>query len=130
MLVRTTSMVLTSSYSLCTDQKYETKNIRKLSIFTATKNRCTLHRRVNVMLRYVFITLVWFTKNKLIVIDELHMSRYRLYITRIRLLFYFLANLSRRLTGELIVYTGIRRLSVRPSSVRRPSVNIFKRHLL
>ena len=32
----------------------------------------------------------------------------------------FLAHLSRRLIGELIVYTGI----------RRPSVNIFKRHLL
>ena len=31
---------------------------------------------------------------------------------------YFLAHLSRRLIGELIVYTGIRR----PSSVRRPSV--------
>ena len=41
--------------------------------------------------------------------------------------FSFLAHLSRRLTGELIVYKGIRR----PSSVVRPSsVNIFKRHLL
>ena len=29
-----------------------------------------------------------------------------------------LAHLSRRLTGELIVYTGIRRPSVRPSVVR------------
>ena len=37
----------------------------------------------------------------------------------------WLAHLSRRLIGELIVYTGIRR-----PSVRRPSVNIFKRHLL
>ena len=37
-----------------------------------------------------------------------------------------LAHLSRRLTGELIVYKGIRR----PSSVRPSSVNIFKRHLL
>ena len=37
----------------------------------------------------------------------------------------FLAHLSRRLIGELIVYTGIQR-----PSVRRPSVNIFKRHLL
>ena len=36
----------------------------------------------------------------------------------------FLAHLSRRLIGELIVYEGIRRPSV------RPSVNIFKRHLL
>ena len=34
--------------------------------------------------------------------------------------FSFLAHLSRRLIGELIVYKGI----------RRPSVNIFKRHLL
>ena len=34
--------------------------------------------------------------------------------------------ISRRLIGELIVYEGIRR----PSVVRRPSVNIFKRHLL
>ena len=33
----------------------------------------------------------------------------------------FLAQLSRRLTGELIVYTGIRRPSVRLASVRRPS---------
>ena len=33
-------------------------------------------------------------------------------------LFSFLAHLSRRLTGELIVYRGIRR----PPSVRRPSV--------
>ena len=40
-------------------------------------------------------------------------------------LFVFLAHLSRRLIGELIVYKGIRR-----PSVRRPSVNIFKRHLL
>ena len=40
-----------------------------------------------------------------------------------------LAHLSRRLIGELIVYKGICRPSVRPS-VRRPSVNIFKRHLL
>ena len=31
----------------------------------------------------------------------------------------FLAHLSRRLIGELIVYRGIRRLSVRPSSVRQ-----------
>ena len=31
--------------------------------------------------------------------------------------------------GELIVYEGIRRPSIRPSVVR-PSVNIFKRHLL
>ena len=38
----------------------------------------------------------------------------------------FLAHLSRRLIGELIVYEGIRR----PSVCRRPSVNIFKRHLL
>ena len=30
----------------------------------------------------------------------------------------FLAHLSRRLIGELIVYTGIRRPSARPSSVR------------
>ena len=37
----------------------------------------------------------------------------------------FLAHLSRRLIGELIVYEGIRR-----PSVRHPSVNIFKRHLL
>ena len=37
---------------------------------------------------------------------------------------YLLAHLSRRLIGELIVYKGIRRPSV------RPSVNIFKRHLL
>ena len=37
-----------------------------------------------------------------------------------------LAHLSQRLIGELIVYEGIRRPSVRPSSV----VNIFKRHLL
>ena len=38
----------------------------------------------------------------------------------------FLAHLSRRLIGELLVYKGIRR-----PSVRRPSsVNIFKRHLL
>ena len=36
-----------------------------------------------------------------------------------------LAHLSRRLIGELIVYEGIRR-----PSVRCPSVNIFKRHLL
>ena len=36
-----------------------------------------------------------------------------------------LAHLSRRLIGELIVYKGIRR-----PSVVRPSVNIFKRHLL
>ena len=36
----------------------------------------------------------------------------------------FLAHLSRGLIGELIVYEGIRRPSV------RPSVNIFKRHLL
>ena len=36
----------------------------------------------------------------------------------------FLAHLSRRLIGELLVYKGIRR-----PSVRRPSVNIFK-HLL
>ena len=33
----------------------------------------------------------------------------------------FLAHLSRRLTGELIVYTGIRRPSVRSPSVVRPS---------
>ena len=33
----------------------------------------------------------------------------------------FLAHLSRRLTGELIVYTGIRRPSVVRPSVRRPS---------
>ena len=39
--------------------------------------------------------------------------------------FLFLAHLSRRLIGELIVYKGIRR-----PSVPRPSVNIFKRHLL
>ena len=38
------------------------------------------------------------------------------------LCFGFLADLSRRLIGELIVYEGIRR-----PSVRRPSVNIFKR---
>ena len=38
----------------------------------------------------------------------------------------FLAHLSRRLIGELIVYEGIRRPSVGPSSVVRPSVNIFK----
>ena len=37
-----------------------------------------------------------------------------------------LAHLSRRLIGELLVYRGIRRPSVRPSSV----VNIFKRLLL
>ena len=37
----------------------------------------------------------------------------------------FLAHLSRRLIGELIVYKGIRR-----PSVRRPSGYIFKRHLL
>ena len=37
----------------------------------------------------------------------------------------FLAHLRRRLIGELIVYRGIRR-----SSDCRPSVNIFKRHLL
>ena len=43
---------------------------------------------------------------------------------------HLLAHLSRRLIGELIVYKDIRRPSVRPSSVRRPSVNIFKRHLL
>ena len=48
---------------------------------------------------------------------------------RIFFSFAFLAHLSRRLIGELIVYKGIRRPSVRPSSVR-PSVNIFKRHLL
>ena len=44
----------------------------------------------------------------------------------------FLAHLSRRLMGELIVYQSLRRPSVRPSVVRpsvRPSVNIFK-HLL
>ena len=41
-----------------------------------------------------------------------------------------LAHLSRRLRGELLVYQWLRRpSSVRPSSVRRPSVNIFK-HLL
>ena len=36
--------------------------------------------------------------------------------------FHFLAHLSRRLIGELIVYqwSGVRRHSVRPSSVRRP----------
>ena len=33
----------------------------------------------------------------------------------------FLAHLSRRLTGELIVYKGIRRPSVGRPSVRRPS---------
>ena len=38
---------------------------------------------------------------------------------------FILAHLSRRLIGELIVYEGIRR-----PSVVRPSVNIFKRHLL
>ena len=32
-----------------------------------------------------------------------------------------LAHLSRRLIGELLVYRGIRRPSVRPSVVRRPS---------
>ena len=37
----------------------------------------------------------------------------------------FLAHLSRRVIGELIVYEGIRRPSVHPSFV-----NIFKRHLL
>ena len=37
----------------------------------------------------------------------------------------FLAHLNRRLIGELIVYKGIRR-----PSVRRPSVNIFKQHFL
>ena len=36
-----------------------------------------------------------------------------------------LAQLSRRLIGELMKVSVIR-----PSSVRRPSVNIFKRHLL
>ena len=36
----------------------------------------------------------------------------------------FLAHLSRRLIGELIVYEDIRR-----PSVVRPSVNIFKQHL-
>ena len=41
----------------------------------------------------------------------------------------FLAHLSRRLIGELLVYEGIRRPSVVRPSVR-PSVNIFKRHLL
>ena len=40
------------------------------------------------------------------------------------LLYLLLAHLSRRLIGELIVYEGIHRPSV------RPSVNIFKRHLL
>ena len=39
--------------------------------------------------------------------------------------FLFLAHLSRRLTGELIVYTGIRRPSVVRLSVH-PSVNIFQ----
>ena len=38
---------------------------------------------------------------------------------------FVLAHLSRRLIGELIVYEGIRR-----PSVRRPYVSIFKRHLL
>ena len=42
------------------------------------------------------------------------------------LCFVFLAHLSRRLIGELLVYRGIRR----PSVVRPSSVNIFKRHLL
>ena len=44
----------------------------------------------------------------------------------------FLAHLSRRLMGELIVYQSLRRPSVVRPSVRlsvRPSVNIFK-HLL
>ena len=36
----------------------------------------------------------------------------------------FLAHLSRRLKGELIVYRSIRRPSIRPSV--RPCVNIFK----
>ena len=40
----------------------------------------------------------------------------------------FLAHLSQRLIGELIVYEGIRRPSVRRPI--RPSVNIFNRHLL
>ena len=35
-----------------------------------------------------------------------------------------LAHLSRRLIGELIVYKGIRRPSVRPSVVRPPSVRL------
>ena len=39
----------------------------------------------------------------------------------VMLLLPFLAHLSRRLIGELLVYRGIRRPSVRPSSVRRPS---------
>ena len=38
----------------------------------------------------------------------------------------FLAHLSRRLMGELIVYQSLRR----PSVVRRPSVHNFKHHLL
>ena len=48
----------------------------------------------------------------------------------VKLCLSLLAHLSRRLIGELIVYTGIRRpSSIRPSSVLRPSVNIFKQHL-
>ena len=38
----------------------------------------------------------------------------------------FLAHLGRMLICELIVYDGIRRPSVRRTSVVRPSVNIFK----
>ena len=37
---------------------------------------------------------------------------------------FFLAHRSRRLTGELIGYPWIRRPSVRPSSVRRPSSSV------
>ena len=48
-----------------------------------------------------------------------------LHVSIYLLLHSFLAHLSRRLIGELIVYEGIR-----CPSVVRPSVNIFKRHLL
>ena len=44
---------------------------------------------------------------------------------RFKMLDCFLAHLSRRLIGELIVYEGFSR-----PSVVRPSVNIFKRHHL
>ena len=71
-----------------------------------------------------------------IVVSPIIFSDFNKFLLRILFLikpvtttYFFLAHLSRRLIGELLVYKGIRRPSVVCPSIR-PSVNIFKRHLL
>ena len=82
-------------------------------IFTGMNNRCMLHGRVFVMVVTHFEKGGKFSMEVILLPSFAKLASYYINV-------FFLAHLSRRLIGELIVYKGIRCPSVRPFV--RPSV--------